>query len=182
MGLKWSRTRLTYNGKIQKPTAEVVGLVSGDKLQMSVKGHGARWQKNAGSYTATATALSNRNYALPESATRTFTVAPKTVGLKWTKTSLTYNGETQRPAVKATGLVSGDRCTVTVTGGRRNAGSYKAKAARLSNANYVLPKVRTKTCTIRKKTVRLKWTGTVLKYNGKLQKAHGYGDWVDQGR
>jgi hypothetical protein len=72
--------------------------------------------------------------------------------------------------VKATGLVSGDRCTVTVTGGRRNAGSYKAKAARLSNANYVLPKGRTKTCTIRKKTVRLKWTGTVLKYNGKLQK------------
>jgi hypothetical protein len=127
-------------------------------------------QKSAGSYTATATSLSNRNYALPESATRAFTVAPKTVGLKWSKTSLTYNGETQRPAVKATGLVSGDRCTVTVTGSRRNAGSYKAKAARLSNANYVLPKARTKTCTIRKKTVRLKWTGTVLKYNGKLQK------------
>ena len=164
--LKWSKTRLIYNGKVQKPTAEAAGLVFGDKCTVKVTGG----QKNAGSYMATAAALSNRNYALPESATRAFTVAPKTVGLKWSRTSLTYNGEIQRPAVKATGLVSGDRCTVTVTGGRRNAGSYKAKAARLSNANYVLPKGRTKTCTIRKKTVRLKWTGTVLKYNGKLQK------------
>ena len=72
--------------------------------------------------------------------------------------------------MKATGLVSGDKCTVTVTGSCRNAGYYRAKAAGLSNANYALPKARTRICTIRKKTVRLKWTGTRLKYNGEKQK------------
>ncbi len=164
--LKWSRTRLTYNGKIQSPTVKATGLVSGDSCTVTVLGG----KKNAGSYTAKASALSNGNYALPKSTTQAFTIAPKTVKLKWSRTSLTYNGKTQKPTVKATGLVSGDKCTVTVTGGRRNAGNYRAKAAGLSNANYALPKARTRICTIRKKTVRLKWTGTRLKYNGEKQK------------
>ncbi len=166
VGLKWSRTRLTYNGKIQSPTVKATGLVSGDSCTVTVLGG----KKNAGSYTAKASALSNGNYALPKTTTQTFTIAPKTVKLKWSRTSLTYNGKTQKPTVKATGLVSGDKCTVTVTGGRRNAGNYRAKAAGLSNANYALPKARTRICTIRKKTVRLKWTGTRLKYNGEKQK------------
>ena len=166
VGLKWSRTRLTYNGKIQSPTVKATGLVSGDSCTVTVLGG----KKNAGSYTAKASALSNGNYALPKTTTQAFTIAPKTVKLKWSRTSLTYNGKTQKPTVKATGLVSGDKCTVTVTGGRRNAGNYRAKAAGLSNANYALPKARTRICTIRKKTVRLKWTGTRLKYNGEKQK------------
>ena len=166
VGLKWGRTRLTYNGKIQSPTVKATGLVSGDSCTVTVLGG----KKNAGSYTAKASALSNGNYALPKTTTQAFTIAPKTVKLKWSRTSLTYNGKTQKPTVKATGLVSGDKCTVTVTGGRRNAGNYRAKAAGLSNANYALPKARTRICTIRKKTVRLKWTGTRLKYNGEKQK------------
>ena len=166
VGLKWSRTRLTYNGKIQSPTVKATGLVSGDSCTVTVLGG----KKNAGSYTAKASALSNGNYALPKTTTQAFTIAPKTVKLKWSRTSLAYNGKTQKPTVKATGLVSGDKCTVTVTGGRRNAGNYRAKAAGLSNANYALPKARTRICTIRKKTVRLKWTGTRLKYNGEKQK------------
>ena len=166
VGLKWKKTRLTYNGKVQNPTVKATGLAWGDSCTVTVSGG----RKNAGSYTATATALSNSNYALPSDATQAYTIAPKTVGLKWSRTSLTYNGKVQKPTVKATGLVLGDRCTVTVTGGRRNAGNYRAKAASLSNVNYVLPRARTKTCTIRKKTVRLKWTNTRLKYNGKRQK------------
>ena len=166
VALKWSKTNLTYNGKSQMPMAEVAGLVSGDSCVVTV--HGA--QKNAGSYTATATALSNGNYALPEAVAQAFTIAPKKVGLKWTGTSLTYNGKLQKPTAKATGLISGDRCTVKVTGGRKNAGSYVAKASRLSNSNYALPEARTKAFTIRKKAVRLNWTTTRLKYNGKPQK------------
>ncbi len=166
VGLKWRKTRLTYNGKVQNPTVKATGLVRGDECMVTVSGG----RKKAGSYTATAKALSNSNYALPSDATQAYTIAPKTVGLKWSRTSLTYNGKVQKPTVKATGLVLGDRCTVTVTGGRRNAGNYRAKAASLSNANYVLPRARTKTCTIRKKMVRLKWTNTRLKYNGKRQK------------
>ena len=123
VGLKWSKTSLTYNGKTQAPTAEATGLVSGDACTVTVSGG----KKKAGSYTATATALSNGNYALPEPATRAFTVAPKTVGLKWSKTSLTYNGETQAPTAEATGLVSGDACKVTVSGGKKKAAATRRR-------------------------------------------------------
>ena len=126
-------------------------------------------RKNAGSYTARAARLSNGNYTLPDSATRAYTIKPRTVGLKWTGTSLTYNGKVRRPTATATGLIAGDKCKVTVTGGRKNAGSYTAKATKLSNANYALPKARTKACAIKKRTITLKWTDTRLKYNGKAR-------------
>ena len=164
--LIWSDTRFTYDGSVHLPVATATGLVSGDSCSVAVTGA----QRDAGSYTATATGLSNGNYALPQNVSQAFVIKPRTVGLKWSRTSLVYNGKAQKPTATATGLVDGDRCVVTVKGSRKNAGSYTAKATGLSNGNYALPKVRTKTCTIRKKTIRLKWTGTRLKYNGNYQK------------
>ena len=67
-----------------------------------------------------------------------FVIKPRTVGLKWSRTSLVYNGKAQKPTATATGLVDGDRCVVTVKGSRKNAGSYTAKATGLSNGNYAL--------------------------------------------
>ena len=166
VGLKWTGTSLTYNGKSQGPKATATGLISGDTCTVKVTGK----KKSAGSYTATAVALSNRNYTLPENRTRAFTIAKKTVKLKWTRTSLTYNGKPQKPVATATGLIKGDKCSVTVTGAKKNAGSYTARASKLSNGNYKLPKTRTKTFVIKKKTIRLKWTRTKLKYNGEAQK------------
>ena len=163
--LVW-QTGLTYNGEAQTPSVTVGNLASGDSCAVAVTGSG----KDAGDYQATVTGLSNGNYALPGDLTWTFTIAPKTVGLKWTKTSLTYNGKTQKPKLALTGLVPGDTCTVTMKGSRKNAGNYTAKATRLSNPNYALPAVRSKVCTIKKKTVKLKWTKTKLKYTGKSQK------------
>jgi len=163
--LAW-QTGLTYNGASQTPSATVGNLVSGDSCAVAVSGSG----KDAGSYTARATGLSNGNYALPGSATQAFTIAPKTVGLKWKKTSLTYNGKTQKPKLTLTGVVPGDTCTVTMKGSRKNAGNYTARATKLSNPNYALPAVRSKVCTIKKKTIKLKWTKTRLKYTGKRQK------------
>ena len=164
--LIWSDTRFTYDGSVHLPVATATGLVSGDSCSVAVTGA----QRDAGSYTATATGLSNGNYALPQNVSQAFVIKPRTVGLKWSRTSLVYNGKAQKPTATATGLVDGDRCVVTVKGSRKNAGSYTAKATGLSNGNYALPKARTKTCTIRKKTIRLKWTGTRLKYNGNYQK------------
>ena len=157
---------LTYNGAAQGPSVTLDNLVSGDECRVVVAGEG----RDAGTYTATVTALSNGNYALPENLTRTFTIAPKTVGLKWSKTSVVYNGKAQKPKLTLTGVEPGDVCKVTVKGYRKNAGNFTAKATKLSNANYALPAVRTKVCTIRKRTVKLKWSNTRLKYNGKNQK------------
>jgi len=163
--LVWD-VELTYNGAAQGPSVTVNNLVFGDECHVAVSGEG----RDAGTYTATVTGLSNGNYALPGDLTRAFTIAPKTVGLKWSRTSVIYNGKVQKPKLTLTGVEPGDVCTVTMKGSRKNAGNYTAKATRLSNANYALPAERTKVCTIRKRTIKLKWSKTRLKYNGKLQK------------
>ncbi|MBQ6025928.1 MAG: leucine-rich repeat protein [Lachnospiraceae bacterium] len=69
--LAWSDTNLTYNGNEQIPTATVSNLVSGDTCMVTVTGG----KTNAGTYTATATALTNTNYTLPALNTGEFTIA-----------------------------------------------------------------------------------------------------------
>ena len=147
--LSWANTALTYNGEAQTPTATADELIDGDICTVTVTGG----QTNAGTYTATATALSNANYRLPATATAAFTIAKKEVTLSWANTALTYNGEAQTPTATAGGLIDGDTCTVTVTGGKTNAGTYTATATALSNANYQLPATATAAFTIAKAEV-----------------------------
>ncbi len=160
--LEWSDTAKTYNGGYQKPTAAVTNLVPGDSCTVTVSGE----QKDAGSYTATATRLSNSNYQLPDAVTHGFTIGQKVIGLSWSKTSLTYDGQEQHPTVRATGLASGDVCIVTVSGGQKNVGSYTATASALSNANYALPEAVTQQYTINPKTIGLTWSDTSFIYDG----------------
>ena len=73
-------------------------------------------------------------------------ITAKEVGLTWTDTDLTYNGQEQAPKATATGLVSGDagKVNVNVTGGQTNVGTtaYTATASGLTGDkadNYKLP-------------------------------------------
>ncbi len=166
VGLNWTNTSLTYNGATQAPLATATGLVAGDACSVAVAGG----QRNAGAYTATATGLSNGNYALPGSTTRAFSIAPKPVTLTWSDTELTYNGETQRPTANAGGLVGDDECSVAVAGGQRNAGAYTATATGLSNGNYALTGSTTRAFSIAPKPVTLTWDDTELTYNGATQR------------
>ena len=80
VGLTWSGTPLTYNGSAQAPAAEATGLVNNDVIGVTVSGA----QTNAGTYTATASALTGDkvgNYKLPAANTLTFAIgkAPLTV-------------------------------------------------------------------------------------------------------
>ncbi len=76
------------------------------------------------------------------SETITLTIEQKTITLSWSNTaSREYDGTRSQVTAIAGGILAGDSCEVTVTGGdEKNAGSYTAKAMALSNANYVLPK------------------------------------------
>ena len=95
----WSETlELPYNSKEQTPTATVKpeDLVNGDKCDVIVSGGGT----NVGHYTATATALSNENYKLPETGlTQKFTInkvdIANVTAAPTPKTGLTYSGEEQ---------------------------------------------------------------------------------------
>ncbi|MBO7144235.1 MAG: leucine-rich repeat protein, partial [Salinivirgaceae bacterium] len=149
VSLVWSNTTFTYNGLAQVPTATAAGLEESDVCNVTVSGA----KINADTYTATASALSNGNYKLPEAKTTAFTINPKEVSLVWSETSFTYNGSAQAPTATATGLEEGDECNVTVEGAQINHGNnHTATATGLSNANYKLPTAVTTTFSIAQAT------------------------------
>ena len=86
------------------------------------------------------------NYTITSTGTQTSTTAnitPKTVGITWGPTILTYNNTAQSPTATATELVGSDVCNVTVTGQQTAVGVYSganvATANALDNSNYQLP-------------------------------------------
>ena len=98
-------------------------------------------------------------------------VAPKTVELKWNvPESQTYNGKNVNVAAEiASGLLPGDDCTVTVSGGNeKDAGTHTATAVSLSNSNYALPQE----CAVQYIILpvelhTLVWSNSELTYTGK---------------
>jgi hypothetical protein len=75
--ITWGTTSFTYDGKSHVPTATVKNLVAGDECTVTVDGA----QINAGTYTATATALSNPYYVLPDTVPTTqFTISSGSSG------------------------------------------------------------------------------------------------------
>ncbi|MBR3314054.1 MAG: hypothetical protein IKG18_07940, partial [Atopobiaceae bacterium] len=144
--LAWKGTSFTYDGKSHAPTAAVGNLASGDKCSVTVAGAA----KAAGSHTATATKLGNANYKLPAKATQAFAIAQREAKLAWKGTSFTYDGKSHAPTATVTNLASGDKCSVTVTGAAKAAGTHTATATKLSNANYKLPAKATQKFTVAK--------------------------------
>lgn len=63
VGLEWNGMEdRVYDGQPSKVTATAIGLLEGDAAQVTVTGG---VEKDAGSYTAEAASLDNKNYALP---------------------------------------------------------------------------------------------------------------------
>ncbi len=107
-----------------------------------------------GSHKVKATVAANGNYAESTSAEVEFAIAARTATLEWANTSLTYNGTAQKPTATVSNLVSGDECTVTVSGEQTTAGNeYTATATALSNSNYALPETKTQAFAIAKATL-----------------------------
>ncbi len=135
----WGTTQFDYDGNPHAPTASVSNIVDGDACSVTVSGQ----QTNVGSsYTATISGLGSTNYKLPATApSTTFSINPIAVGLNWTNTVFTFDGDAHKPTATATGLIGSDVCNVTVTGEQTNASetSYTATATALDNNNYKLP-------------------------------------------
>ena len=70
VGLAWSNTEMDADGTEKLPTATATGLVGDDVCAVTITGA----QTAVGSYTATATALSNANYKLPADVTCDFSI------------------------------------------------------------------------------------------------------------
>ena len=102
------------------------------------------------------------------------TINKKTAEITWSSAEFTYTGLAQVPTATVTNLVTGDECTVTVTGAGTDAGNYTATATELSNANYVLPESGlTKAFTIGQATIVVETEGAKRAYNGEALTASG---------
>lgn len=127
--LNWNK-ELTYNGKEQLPTATVNNLADGDKCEITVDGN---QHKNAGTYEATATKVSNQNYKLPEDVTTSYTIGRKQLSIEGLKAvNRKYNG-TSEVALQGgtlTGVVGNDEVSIDMpkmgTVEKSNAGENKA--------------------------------------------------------
>lgn len=99
-------------------------------------------------------------------------INPKMLGIEWSNTSFTYDGNAHCPSATATGLCGEDTCTLSVTGGQSNAGTYTATVEGKSNDNYMLPEnVETSfTISAAGTSVTTAPTALTLVYNGQKQK------------
>ena len=103
--LSWGNTSFIYNGSVQTPSATVSNLCGNDTCTVTVEGGQTNYSASA--YTATATALGNSNYKLPdaENARQTeFTISPKIItadmiSLDKTDKEYTVTGGTITPEV-----------------------------------------------------------------------------------
>ena len=141
--LEWNGTgERVYDGQPSNVTATAIGLLNGDTAQVTVTGGS---EKDAGTYTAKAASLDNKNYTLPEEASVSYTITPKPIEeLTWSGTELTYTGRPQAPTASSEDVVAEDTVEFsvpTVT----EPGTYKVAAAS-KNPNYVVADS-AKTCT-----------------------------------
>ena len=132
VGLTWANTSFTYDGNSHAPAATATGLVGSDACTVTVSGD----QKNAGSYTATATALSNADYALPQNTTQSFTINPATVTVTAQAKSKTYGDADPALTYTASGLVGSDKLTGALTRAAGNdVGTYVIQQGTLAASN-----------------------------------------------
>lgn len=149
--ITWTETSFEYNGSPQVPTVTSVkvgeNVVPAEEYDISCTDN-----TNVGTATLTLTdKVAGNNYIV--SGSTTFEIAQREATLAWSDTELQYTGSAQQPTATVSNLVGEDACTVTVTGGQTNVGSYTATATALSNTNYTLPATATQTFTITPKSL-----------------------------
>ncbi|WP_370748222.1 YDG domain-containing protein [Faecalibacillus intestinalis] len=159
---------LTYNGSEQ----ELVNAASTNGGTVKYSIDNKNWStsiptgKAAKEYTVYYKVEGNKNFKDVDVKEITNKINPRTIDLNWNK-ELTYNGKEQLPTATVSNLADGDECEITVEGANRNAGTYEAKATKVSNPNYKLPENVTTSYTIGKKQLSIEGLKAVnRKYNG----------------
>ncbi|MBQ4387455.1 MAG: Ig-like domain-containing protein [Prevotella sp.] len=154
----------------------VSGNPSAGNITYQYKTGDAEWTTTqptaVGTHQVKASIAANGNYAAAETAAVDFSISQLEAVLSWSNTELTYNGSEQKPTCTVTNVISGDECTVTVTGGQtdHSAEAYTATAESLSNSNYKLPSANTTSFTIAKANPTYTAPAyTALTYTGSAQ-------------
>ncbi len=175
-------TDLTYNGNSKAPEIGVSGLINdGTSYNLTITSGNATNGKaiNAGAYEFKLEFTGNNvsNYNVTGATTTAFTITQKSVTMEWSNTSLTYNGDYQKPSAAINGKVTGDDVyfAVTVDGNAQgviNADNYTATASLAGNAasNYVISGSNTQDFEIGKKKVSASWSDTSVTFDATYRK------------
>ncbi|MBQ3041760.1 MAG: hypothetical protein IJD47_01045, partial [Clostridia bacterium] len=149
---------LTYNGSEQTVAYTVTIALANDTIAtLGEADFTATGDKATNAYdNPTLTLIGKGNYC--STITQTWKIAQLEIGIDWTNTSFTYDGQSHKPTATATGIVDGDTINITIeldgtATDAINAGTYTAKATGLTGddaGNYKLPANATKTFTIEK--------------------------------
>ena len=168
IGISFDTNTWTYNKKEHVGTATATGVCDGDTCTFFYDNNK---HTDAGSYDFTITGVNNTNYKLPTTGlTGTMVINKKTIGINWGTVTWTYDGTEKVVTPTATGLETGDTCTLTPYNNKRtDAGSQTVKVTGLSNTNYKLPSDVTKTMTINRAKTAKAEAITGLIYNGSKQ-------------
>ena len=122
VGLQWGTASFIYDGSFHVPTATATGLVGSDVCTVTVEGE----KTDAGSYTATASSLSNANYTLPADKSISFTISKAASSVAFaSKTANAKMGESYASQT-ATTIPSG----LPLTYSSSNTDSYKLSVAK----------------------------------------------------
>ena len=162
---------VTYNGTAQ----DIVNAGSGTGTMYYRVGDSGDFsttipkQTNANnSYTVYYYAAESSNYTQSSTGSITATIGQKEVTLTWGTASWTYDKTAHSTTCTAENLISGDSCTVNLTGNSiTNVGSTTVTASSLSNSNYKLPSANTKSISVGARTVTLTWGTVTWTYDGK---------------
>lgn len=181
LSISWGEVSFDYNGRPQKPTAEIAGLVPVDTGKVTVTVNGE--QTNAGTYDATAIlgGDSGMNYILPtDGEKQAFTINKLWLTVTANAHTITYGDAPTGNGVTYSGFVGEDTATV-VTGTVTN---YTSTYTQYGNvgSNYTITPVVTSLSatnyefeakagelTVNKKPVTITWGKTELIYNGSAQ-------------
>lgn len=151
----------TYNGEAQTFTVAATDYYDA----VTVTG------TDADTYTGTLSLKDKVNTEWSDGTTGdktvTLTIAPKSVAVVWSNTSLTYNGSEQAPAATAATGITGETLTLTVTGRQTNAGTYTVTAS-TTNGNYTLTNATTE-FTIAPMEITVPTLTKTVAYNGAEQ-------------
>ncbi|MBR3316504.1 MAG: InlB B-repeat-containing protein [Atopobiaceae bacterium] len=139
--LAWSKTSFTYDAKSHKPTAKVSNLAPGTSCSVTVSGEKA----DAGTYAATATELSNKNYVLPKAATTKFTIGKAKLTVTAKDKAIAFGAAPANAGVSYAGFKGSDsakslggKLAYGYGGYRKGSkpGTYKIEPSGLTSTNY----------------------------------------------
>lgn len=166
-------TLTAYSGTYDK-SAHSIDVTGGNGGTIKYSTDNLNWnttnptRTDAGTTTVYVKVFGDGNHNDSATVNSTITINQKEVGLEWSNTSFTYDGNSHKPTATATGLCSGDTCTVDVSGEQTNFGTYTATASSLSNTNYKLPSANTTSFTIGKKALTITANNQTITYGNPI--------------